>query len=230
MPRSVDIAPCDHEGRDYHRVLPTRHQRRRARRPTGRRTPHQLRPPSPTSSRPSRPATGGCTKERRPVSGGRAKRRQIRFRSRSCGFPRRRCPATRASGSACPAAGSGPRSSGTRPRWCTWPARYSWARMAPRWPGGSACPRSRCTRPTCRPTRGHTGSAGPARRSPGAAVGPGRVRHRGGPAGRRPGGARGVRRAAGRRTVLSRSWPALTKELIGHYAAVLGARRAKVRI
>ena len=36
--------------------------------------------------------------------------------------------------------------------------------------------------------------------------------------------------AAGRRKVLSRSWPALTEELIGHYAAVLGARRAKVRI
>ena len=30
--------------------------------------------------------------------------------------------------------------------------------------------------------------------------------------------------AAGRRSVLSRSWPALTEELIGHYAAVLGAR------
>jgi len=36
--------------------------------------------------------------------------------------------------------------------------------------------------------------------------------------------------AAGRRKVLSRSWPALTEELIGHYAAVMGARRAKVRI
>ena len=36
--------------------------------------------------------------------------------------------------------------------------------------------------------------------------------------------------AAGRRKVLSRSWPALTEELIGHYAAVLGARRAKVTI
>ena len=36
--------------------------------------------------------------------------------------------------------------------------------------------------------------------------------------------------AAGRRKVLSRSWPALTEELIGHYAAVLGARLAKVRI
>jgi phosphatidylinositol alpha 1,6-mannosyltransferase len=36
---------------------------------------------------------------------------------------------------------------------------------------------------------------------------------------------------AGRRKVLGRSWPALTKELIGHYAAVLGAaaRPAKVR-
>jgi phosphatidylinositol alpha 1,6-mannosyltransferase len=36
---------------------------------------------------------------------------------------------------------------------------------------------------------------------------------------------------AGRRKVLGRSWPALTEELIGHYAAVLGAatRRAKVR-
>jgi phosphatidylinositol alpha 1,6-mannosyltransferase len=40
--------------------------------------------------------------------------------------------------------------------------------------------------------------------------------------------------AAGRRTVLSRTWPALTEELTGHYAAVLraptaarGARRAK---
>ena len=42
--------------------------------------------------------------------------------------------------------------------------------------------------------------------------------------------------AAGRRKVLGRSWPALTEELIGHYAAVLGAtgargpRSAKVRI
>jgi phosphatidylinositol alpha 1,6-mannosyltransferase len=36
--------------------------------------------------------------------------------------------------------------------------------------------------------------------------------------------------AAGRRRVLSRSWPALTEELIGHYAAVLGARPAKVTI
>jgi len=37
--------------------------------------------------------------------------------------------------------------------------------------------------------------------------------------------------AAGRRKVLGRSWPALTEELIGHYAAVLGRpRRAKVTI
>ena len=37
--------------------------------------------------------------------------------------------------------------------------------------------------------------------------------------------------AAGRRKVLSRSWPALTEELIGHYAAVLGRKRpAKVTI
>src|SRR6266536_165819 len=84
-----------------------------------------------------------------------------------CGCPRSPCPATRASGSGCPAAGSGPRSSGTGPSWCTWPARSSWGRTAPPWPGGSACPRSRCTRPTCRPTPGPTGSAGPARRSPG---------------------------------------------------------------
>jgi len=33
--------------------------------------------------------------------------------------------------------------------------------------------------------------------------------------------------AAGRRKVLDRSWPALTGELIGHYAAVLGAKGAK---
>ena len=32
--------------------------------------------------------------------------------------------------------------------------------------------------------------------------------------------------AAGRRKVLGRSWPALTDELIGHYAAVLGRERA----
>jgi len=31
--------------------------------------------------------------------------------------------------------------------------------------------------------------------------------------------------AAGRRKVLGRSWPALTDELIGHYAAVLGRKR-----
>ena len=36
--------------------------------------------------------------------------------------------------------------------------------------------------------------------------------------------------AAGRRKVLSRSWPALTEELIGHYAAVLEAQPAKVAI
>jgi phosphatidylinositol alpha 1,6-mannosyltransferase len=37
--------------------------------------------------------------------------------------------------------------------------------------------------------------------------------------------------AAGRRKVLSRSWPALTEELIGHYAAVLGrTRQQKVTI
>ena len=35
--------------------------------------------------------------------------------------------------------------------------------------------------------------------------------------------------AAGRRKVLGRSWPALTEELLGHCAAVLGrAERAKV--
>ena len=36
---------------------------------------------------------------------------------------------------------------------------------------------------------------------------------------------------AGRRKVLGRTWPALTEELIGHYAAVLGttARPARVR-
>jgi len=33
--------------------------------------------------------------------------------------------------------------------------------------------------------------------------------------------------AAGRRKVLNRSWPALTEELIGHYAAVLGVKRSK---
>ena len=37
--------------------------------------------------------------------------------------------------------------------------------------------------------------------------------------------------AAGRRKVLGRSWPALTDEQIGHYAAVLGRTRpAKVTI
>ena len=37
--------------------------------------------------------------------------------------------------------------------------------------------------------------------------------------------------AAGRRKVLSRSWPALTDELIDHYAAVLGRKRpAKVAV
>jgi phosphatidylinositol alpha 1,6-mannosyltransferase len=36
--------------------------------------------------------------------------------------------------------------------------------------------------------------------------------------------------SAGRSRVLGRTWPALTDELIGHYAAVLGARRAKVTI
>ena len=37
--------------------------------------------------------------------------------------------------------------------------------------------------------------------------------------------------AAGRRTVLRRGWPALTEELLGHYAQVLGTRkRAKVTL
>jgi phosphatidylinositol alpha 1,6-mannosyltransferase len=37
--------------------------------------------------------------------------------------------------------------------------------------------------------------------------------------------------AAGRRKVLGRTWPALTDELIGHYAAVLGRTlRTKVAI
>jgi phosphatidylinositol alpha 1,6-mannosyltransferase len=35
---------------------------------------------------------------------------------------------------------------------------------------------------------------------------------------------------AGRRRVLARSWPALTGELVGHYAAVLGAGTAPVRM
>ena len=35
---------------------------------------------------------------------------------------------------------------------------------------------------------------------------------------------------AGRRRVLARSWPALTGELIGHYAAVLAAGTAPVRM
>src|SRR5271170_1546052 len=39
-------------------------------------------------------------------------------------------------------------------------------------------------------------------------------------------GTRAAFGAAGRRKVLSRSWPALTEELIGHYAAVLGRKRA----
>ena len=34
--------------------------------------------------------------------------------------------------------------------------------------------------------------------------------------------------SAGRRRVLGRTWPALTEELIGHYAAALGAKRARV--
>jgi phosphatidylinositol alpha 1,6-mannosyltransferase len=36
--------------------------------------------------------------------------------------------------------------------------------------------------------------------------------------------------SAGRRRVLGRTWPALTEELIGHYAAALGAERARVTI
>ena len=38
-------------------------------------------------------------------------------------------------------------------------------------------------------------------------------------------GTRAAFGAAGRRKVLTRSWPALTEELIGHYAAVLGRKR-----
>ena len=38
-------------------------------------------------------------------------------------------------------------------------------------------------------------------------------------------GARAAFGAAGRQKVLTRSWPALTEELIGHYAAVLGRKR-----
>jgi phosphatidylinositol alpha 1,6-mannosyltransferase len=35
---------------------------------------------------------------------------------------------------------------------------------------------------------------------------------------------------AGRRRVLARSWPALTDELIGHYAETLGAGTAAARM
>src|SRR6266699_911798 len=56
MPRSVDIAPCDHEGRDHHRVVPARRQWRCALRPAGRGTPHQPRPPP---ARHRAPAAGG---------------------------------------------------------------------------------------------------------------------------------------------------------------------------
>jgi phosphatidylinositol alpha 1,6-mannosyltransferase len=38
-------------------------------------------------------------------------------------------------------------------------------------------------------------------------------------------GTRAAFGAAGRRKVLTRSWPALTEELIGHYTAVLGRKR-----
>src|ERR1019366_8458124 len=79
--------------------------------------------------------------------------------SRWCGCPRYRCPATRVSGSACPATGSGTRLSSTGRTSCTWPARCSWAPTAPRWPDGSGCRRSPCTRPTCRLTPAPTGSA-----------------------------------------------------------------------
>ena len=36
--------------------------------------------------------------------------------------------------------------------------------------------------------------------------------------------------AAGRSKVLGRGWPALTEELTGHYAAVLGAQPARIAI
>ena len=51
MSRSVDVARCDHEGRDHHRVLPTRRQRCRPLRAAHRRTPRQRRPP-PARHRP----------------------------------------------------------------------------------------------------------------------------------------------------------------------------------
>jgi phosphatidylinositol alpha 1,6-mannosyltransferase len=43
-------------------------------------------------------------------------------------------------------------------------------------------------------------------------------------------GARAAFGAAGRRKVLGRGWPALTEELAGHYAAVLGTRRAEATL
>jgi phosphatidylinositol alpha 1,6-mannosyltransferase len=36
--------------------------------------------------------------------------------------------------------------------------------------------------------------------------------------------------AAGRHKVLSRTWPALTEELVGHYAEVLGASARPARV
>ena len=44
--RSVGIAPCDHEGRDHHRILPARRQRRRPLRGAGGGTPRRRRPPA----------------------------------------------------------------------------------------------------------------------------------------------------------------------------------------
>jgi phosphatidylinositol alpha 1,6-mannosyltransferase len=61
MSRSVDVARCDHEGRDHHRVLPTRRQRCRPLRAACRRTPRQRRPP-PARYRPP-PATGQTGRE-----------------------------------------------------------------------------------------------------------------------------------------------------------------------
>ena len=160
-PRSVGIAPCDHEGRDHHRILPARRQRRRPLRGAGGTAPRRRRPPA-TCHRadgrgPTRPPRAGQDSGPFPYPVVRVPAVPLPgYPSFRLGLPSREI---RARAAQAPDRGRAPGQPGHPRRVRRGPGR--------RW----ACPRSPCSRPTCRPTRTPTGSAGPARRSRGGGCG-----------------------------------------------------------